>query len=100
MTPAHRNATSAAPLRAVEGARPAATAFDSAPSLPEALLVRPRGRLISTVEVRAGVSHSSVAEGNCVRREAGVESNRRRTVGPQDDEPVSAVCRGEPARGR
>ena len=63
-------------------------------------LVRPRGRLISKVEVRVGVSHSSEAEGNCVRREAGVESNRRRTVGPQDDEPVSAVCRGEPARGR
>jgi len=37
MTPVHRYAASAAPLRAV-GARPAATAFDSAPSRPEALL--------------------------------------------------------------
>ena len=30
------------------------------------LAVRPRGRLISTVQVRVGVSHISVAEGNCV----------------------------------
>jgi hypothetical protein len=29
-------------------------------------VVRPRWRLISTVQVRVGVSHISVAEGNCV----------------------------------
>ena len=46
-------------------------AFRGARSRPEALLVRPRGRFISTVEVRVGVSHSSVVEGNCIRREAG-----------------------------
>ncbi len=28
--------------------------------------VRPRGRRINTVQVRAGVRHSSVANGNCV----------------------------------
>ena len=38
------------------------------PSLP---YVRPRGRYISAVEVRARVCHDSVAEGNCIRREAG-----------------------------
>jgi hypothetical protein len=33
--------------------------------------VRPRGRHICTVEVRAGVCHGSVAEGNCVAARRG-----------------------------
>jgi hypothetical protein len=37
------------------------------------LPVRPRGRLISTVQVRVGVSRSSVAEGNCVVARRGGE---------------------------
>jgi hypothetical protein len=35
------------------------------------LPVRPRGRLISTVKVRVGVSRSSVANGNCVAARRG-----------------------------
>jgi hypothetical protein len=37
------------------------------------LPVRPRGRLISTVQVRVGVSRSSGAEGNCVVARRGGE---------------------------
>jgi len=37
------------------------------------LVVRPRRRLISTVQVRVGENHSSVAEGNCVVARRGGE---------------------------
>ena len=37
------------------------------------LVVRPRGCLISTVQVRVGENHSSVAEGNCVVARRGGE---------------------------
>jgi len=37
------------------------------------LVVRPRRRLISTVQVRVGEHHSSVAEGNCVVARRGGE---------------------------
>ncbi len=37
------------------------------------IVVRPRGRFISTVQVRVGVSHGSVAEGNCVAVRRGGE---------------------------
>ena len=44
------------------------------------LVVRPRGRRISTVKVRVGGNHNSVAEGNCVvvrRGEKQPEANSR-----------------------
>ena len=65
------------------------------------LVVRPRWRLISTVGVRVGVSHSSVAEGNCIRREAGwgatggEVSVRRMTNSIRRD-----VTASPPAKGR
>ncbi len=37
------------------------------------LVVRPRRRLISTVQVRVGENHSSVAEGSCVVARRGGE---------------------------
>ena len=37
------------------------------------LVVRPRRRLISTVQVRVGENHSSVAKGNCVVARRGGE---------------------------
>ena len=67
----------------------------------ERLAVRPRWRLISTVGVRVGVSHSSVAEGNCIRREAGwgatggEVSVRRMTNSIRRD-----VTASPPAKGR
>ena len=59
------------------------------------LVVRPRGRRISTVKVRVGGNHNSVAEGNCVvvrRGEEQPEANNR-SAGDEldsvvhDDEP-------------
>jgi len=58
--------------------------------------VRPQGCLISTVQVRAGESHRSEAEGNCVavrRGEKQPEANGR-SAGNELD---SAVCNGEPS---
>ena len=58
--------------------------------------MRPQGCLISTVEVRVGGNHNSVAEGNCVvvrRGEKQPEANRRSA----GDELDSAVCNGEPS---
>jgi hypothetical protein len=37
------------------------------------LVVRPRRRLISTVQIRVGENHSSVAKGNCVVARRGGE---------------------------
>jgi hypothetical protein len=58
--------------------------------------VRPTGRLISAVEVRAEVSHSLEVEGNCVAARRGGEQPETnwRSVG---DEPDSAECCDEPA---
>ncbi len=58
--------------------------------------MRPRGRHISTVKVRVGGSHSSVAESNCVvmrRGEKQLEANGRSA----DNELDSAVCIDEPS---
>ena len=52
----------------------------SSPYRASGLVVRPRGRRISTVKVRVGVSHNLVAEGNCVvvrRGEEQPEANSR-----------------------
>ena len=59
-------------------------------------VVRPRGRCISTVKVRVGVSHNLVAEGNCVvvrRGEKQLEANDRSA----GDELDSAVRNDEPS---
>ena len=58
--------------------------------------MRPRGRCISTVKVRVGVSHNLVAEGNCVvvrRGEEQPEANSR-SAGNELD---SAVRNDEPS---
>ena len=60
------------------------------------LVVRPRGRRISTVKVRVGGSHNSVAESNCVavrRGEKQLEANNRSA----GDELDSAVHDDEPS---
>jgi hypothetical protein len=60
------------------------------------LVVRPRGRHISTVKVRVGVSHNFVVEGNCVaarRGEKQPETNGR-SAGNELD---SAVRYDEPS---
>jgi len=44
-----------------------------APNTASGLVVRPRRRLISTVQVRVGENHSSVAKGNCVVARRGGE---------------------------
>jgi len=58
------------------------------------LVVRPRGRCISTVKVRVGVSHNPVAEGNCavVRRGEEQPEANSRSAGNELD---SAVCNDE-----
>jgi hypothetical protein len=58
--------------------------------------VRPRGRYISTVKVRVGVSHNLVAEGNCavVRRGEEQPEANNRSAGNELD---SAVCNNEPS---
>ena len=60
------------------------------------LVVRPRGCRISTVQVRVGENHNSVAEGNCVvvRRGGKQPEANGRSAG---DELDSAVCDGEPS---
>ena len=57
-------------------------------------MVRPRGRHISTVKVRVGGNHNSVAEGNCVvvrRGEEQPEANNRSAENELD----SALCNNE-----
>ena len=58
--------------------------------------MRPGGRPSSTVQVRVGGSHDSVAESNCVTARWGGEqlNANDRSVG---DEPVSVGTRGEPS---
>ncbi len=60
------------------------------------LVVRPRGRRVSTVQVRVGECHIFVAESNCVatrRGEEQLEANNR-SAGNELD---SAVCNDEPS---
>jgi hypothetical protein len=60
------------------------------------LVVRPRGCRISTVKVRVGGNHNSVAEGNCVvvRRGEKQPKANSRSAGNELD---SAACDGEPS---
>ncbi|MGH8611387.1 MAG: hypothetical protein ACREYF_04885, partial [Gammaproteobacteria bacterium] len=59
--------------KGARGGKRAAFSTASAPVRRRRIVVRPRGRLISTVQVRVGVSHDSVAEGNCVAVRRGGE---------------------------